>query len=309
MSTPFQLDHAPVHGSVENLQDGVRCVTAPNTSPMTFTGTRTYIIGHGDVALIDPGPDLEAHHSAILAAISPGERISHILLTHSHVDHSAGVPALKAATGAEVMAFGASSQGRSPMMSALAQSGLGGGEGIDHAFVPDRCIADGESVSGPSWQLVAHHTPGHISNHLCFVWDDAKAVFSGDHVMGWATTLVSPPDGDLTAFMASLDLAEKLSDGRVLYPGHGAPVSDGVALIRHIRTHRQMREGQILAALADQSGTARTLTERIYTQTPPALHAAAARNVFAHLLDLLTRGRVSHQGPLSFDAPFHLASE
>ena len=303
----FNLDHGPVPGSVEHLQPDLRCLTASNASPMTFTGTRTYLVGEGEVALVDPGPDDPAHLAAILAALAPGEQITHILLTHSHVDHSAGVRALQVATGAPVYAFGRSTAGRSPRMEALAAQGLGGGEGIDHAFGPDRMLVDGARLQGPGWTFEALHTPGHISNHLCFHWLEGQAIFSGDHVMGWATTLVSPPDGDLGAFMGSLAYLRTKAKGCVLYPGHGAPVSEPVALIDHITAHRRMREDQILQALQSGDMTVAELTQLIYRETPPALHAAAERNVFAHLVDLSERGLVRFDGVLTPSATFKLA--
>lgn len=307
MAGIFNLDHRPVHGSVEHLQPGLRCLTASNASPMTFTGTRTYLVGEGEVALVDPGPDDPTHLAAVLAALAPGEQITHILLTHSHVDHSAGVRALQAATSAPVYAFGRSTAGRSPRMEALAVQGLGGGEGIDHTFEPDRILVDGARLQGPGWTFEALHTPGHISNHLCFHWLEGQAIFSGDHVMGWATTLVSPPDGDLGAFMLSLAHLRSKAEGCVLYPGHGAPVSEPLALIDHITAHRRMRETQILEALQSRDTTAAGLTQLIYKETPPALHAAAERNVFAHLIDLSERGLVRFEGALSPSATFRLA--
>lgn len=310
MAYQFDLTHAPVYGQAERLFEGLRCVTAPNASPMTFTGTRSYILGQGEVAIIDPGPALPEHIDALIGALSPGERITHIFLTHSHLDHSAAVPALKALTGAGVYAFGHSGAGRSPLMERLIENGalLGGGEGIDADFVPDHRIADGAEIIANEWWLRAHHTPGHMSNHLCFHWPEQDALFTGDHIMGWASTLVSPPDGDLTAFMRSLDRIEPLTEKATLYPGHGAPVADGTALLRHIREHRQHREAQILTALQERPAPVKDLTALLYSDTPVALHPAAARNVFAHLLDLLGRGLVQPEGALGPDAVFYLAS-
>lgn len=308
MKPPFELDHTPVYGAVETLAPGLRCVTAPNAGPMTFTGTRSYLLGQGDVAIVDPGPEDASHLAALLAALGPQERVSHILLTHAHLDHTAGVAALKEKTGAPVVAFGPARAGQSAAMAALVASGLslGGGEGIDLSFEPDITLADGEVFSSETWAVRAIHTPGHISNHLCFDVLGTDALLTGDHVMGWATTLVSPPDGDLTAFLASLDRIEPLAEGKTLYPGHGAPVANGGALIRYIRAHRHMREGQIVDALKAGPATPAGLTALIYKDTPKALHGAAERNVFAHLLDLCVRDVVEAAPAVSPTARFSL---
>lgn len=302
MASPFRTDHAPVPGAVERLAPGVRAVTAPNAGPMTFTGTRSYIVGEGEVALIDPGPEDPAHLAALMAAVA-GETVSHILVTHSHADHSPLARAVAARTGAPVLGFGPHGAGMRAEMSAL--GGLGGGEGADRGFSPDRTLGHGESVAGPGWRLTALHTPGHLSNHLSFALEGAGAVFTGDHVMGWATTLVSPPEGNLTDFMASLRLMRGRAD-RVYYPGHGAPVEDPAGLVAHVLSHRQGREGQILAALEDGPADAAALTARIYADVDARLHGAAARNVLAHLLDLSERGVVAPEGALSAEARFRL---
>jgi len=281
----------PPVGVVQRPEPGLRMVLAPNPSPMTFRGTNTYILGEGDVAVIDPGPDAPAHLQAILGALAPGERVSHILITHSHVDHSALAPALSRATGAPVLAFGDSSAGQRPEMARLA--GLSGGEGVDRAFRPDATLADDEVLHGAGWSLTALWTPGHMANHLSFAWRDA--VFTGDHVMGWATSMVSPPDGDLTAFMASLEKLVPRQD-RVFYPAHGAPVTAPAARLAGLIAHRRGREAQILQALTHGPATPAELAARIYTDTAPALLPAAARNVLAHLLDLTERNLVSPDG-------------
>jgi hydroxyacylglutathione hydrolase len=274
---------------------------------MTFTGTRTYLVGEGEVAVIDPGPMDPAHLAAIRAALGPGERVAAILLTHTHEDHSPLARPLARLTGAPVLGFGPHGAGVSPAMAALAASGapIGGGEGADRATVPDRCLADGETVAVAGWALTALWTPGHLSNHLAFALEGTGIVFSGDHVMGWATTLVSPPEGDLTAFMASLRRMQGRADRRYL-PGHGAPVEDPAALVAHILAHREGREAQILAALADGPADPAALTARIYRDVDPRLHPAAARNVLAHLIDLSGRGLVRAEGGIAAAARFRL---
>ena len=304
MLPPDNFD--PEIGLAETLEPGLRRIVAPNPSPMTYRGTNTYLLGETDVAVIDPGPDSPAHLEAILAAIQPGQRISHIIVTHTHLDHSPLARPLAARTGAEVWAFGNATAGRSPVMQGLAEAGLmGGGEGVDHGFRPDHSLADGDMLEGNGWALEVLHTPGHIGNHLCLAWGDA--CLTADHVMGWATSLVSPPDGDLTDFMAS---CEKLGarNWRVFYPGHGAPVSDPNARLDWLVAHRRAREASILKALNAGPATAEDLARVIYTETPAALLGAATRNVLAHLVDLTGRGRVAPQGVLQAEAHFVLTS-
>ncbi len=287
------------------LAAGLRRVLAPNPSPMTFRGTNSYIVGEGRVAVIDPGPALPEHMDNLLRALAPGETVSHILVTHSHVDHSPLAAPLSRRTGAPVFAFGNSTQGRSAVMRVLAETGLaGGGEGVDGDFEPDVRLRDGESLCAEGWSIEAIHTPGHMGNHLCLRWGDA--VFTGDHVMGWASSLVSPPDGDLSDFMASLDRLERLR-ARRFYPGHGAPVADPAARIRWLRAHRRSREAEILDALAAGPADSAALARRIYRDLAPALLPAARRNVFAHLVDLQARGRVAPEGRLAADAVFRSA--
>ncbi|WP_116131996.1 MBL fold metallo-hydrolase [Tropicimonas sp. IMCC34043] len=285
----------PAFSCVTIPEPGLRRVLAPNPSPMTERGTNTYLVGKGAVAVIDPGPDDASHLQKILGALGPEERISHILVTHAHKDHSPLARRLAARTGAPVLGFGPHDAGRSALMEHLAAEGLGGGEGIDADFLPDHALADGAVIEGAGWRIEAVWTPGHLSNHLCFAWQGA--LFTGDHVMGWASSLVSPPDGDLTAFMASCDRLAARSD-RVYYPGHGAPVQDPAERIGWLIAHRRAREAQILAELDAAPADAATLAHRIYRDTPAPLLPAAERNVLAHLIDLSSRGMVAPLGPL-----------
>ncbi|QXT38740.1 MBL fold metallo-hydrolase [Gymnodinialimonas ceratoperidinii] len=281
----------------ETLEPGVRRVTANNPSPMTFTGTQTYLLGEGDVCVIDPGPADRAHLQAILDALAPGERITKILVTHSHLDHSPLARPLADATGAPVLAAGPSDWGRSPVMTQLGAA-LGGGEGVDEAFAPDEPITEGDAFDG----ITVLETPGHMANHLSFTYGDA--LFSGDLVMGWSTSLVSPPDGDMTAFFASVEKLEARHD-RVFYPGHGDPVTEPQARCRALLEHRRSREAQILSALQDIGpANAETLARHIYTEVAPALLPAAARNVLAHLIDLHTRARITTPAPLHANSLF-----
>lgn len=300
-----QPEFRPRPGQPEEIAPGLRRVLAPNPSPMTFRGTNSYLLGTRGLAVIDPGPDDAAHLEALLAALRPGQRISHILVTHAHLDHSPLARPLSEATGAPVLAFGDAAAGRSEAMQALAETGMaGGGEGVDAGFTPDETLSDGATLAGDGWTLEALHTPGHFGNHLAFAWDDA--LFCGDLVMGWASSLVSPPDGDLTAFMRSL---ARLSarPWRVLHPGHGAAIAPPAPRLAALTDHRRMREAQILAALAEGPAQAADLAARIYTDVPPALLPAAARNVLAHLLDLHFRGLATTAHTLGESAVFEKA--
>lgn len=269
----------------------VRVVRADNPSALTGPGTNSFLIGEAEVAVIDPGPADPAHIDAILDAAEG--RISHILVTHAHLDHSAGVPLLAEATGAPVFAFGPADAGRSPAMRRLAgEGGVGGGEGADAAFRPDVPLAHGDTLQGADWRLTALHTPGHMGCHLSFAVEDA--IVCGDLVMGWSTTLISPPDGDLMDFFRSLDLLAGLAPAR-LYPAHGDPIDAPLPRLAELAAHRRARSAQILAALDRAPGTAAELAARIY-DVPPALMGAAARNVLAHLLALADLGAVRAEG-------------
>jgi glyoxylase-like metal-dependent hydrolase (beta-lactamase superfamily II) len=298
-----ETGQGPRPGQAESLAPQVRRLLAPNPSPMTLHGTNTYLVGERDLAVIDPGPADPRHLEAILAALQPGQRISHILVTHAHLDHSPLARALSQVTDAPVIAFGDASAGRSAVMRDLAAEGLaGGGEGVDTAFTPDLTLADGGVVTGDGWRITALWTPGHFGNHLCFALEDI--LFTGDLVMGWASSLVSPPDGDLTDFMASCARLRQRHD-RLYLPGHGDPVTAPAARLDWLIDHRLAREAAILAALAEGPATAQSLAARIYTETPPPLLPAATRNVFAHLIDLTQKNQVSAQPHLAPTALFH----
>ncbi|MDP5307744.1 MBL fold metallo-hydrolase [Paracoccus spongiarum] len=274
-------------------------ILAPNPSALTGPGTNSFLIGRDHVAVIDPGPDDPAHLAAIVAAAQG--RISHIFVTHAHRDHSGGAARLAAMTGAPILAFGDALAGRSPVMQRLAGQGLvGGGEGLDHDFRPDRTLRDGETVSTPDWALTALHTPGHSGGHLCLAWGDQ--IFTGDVVMGWSSSIISPPDGDLADYMRSLDRLAGLAPRRLL-PAHGAPVDDPAGRIAELAAHRRARSAQILAALRDGPDDAPGLARRIY-DVPPDLLPAATRNVLAHLIALSTLGAAVADGDLSATTRF-----
>jgi len=295
-------ENPPIAGEVVQLEPDVRMLLAPNPSPMTYWGTNTYLLGRKEITVLDPGPLDEAHLAAILDALTLGQSIVQIVVTHSHKDHSPLAAALKFETGAEIIAFGGSEAGRSAAMSALLQTGeLGGGEGVDVDFKPDRIVADGEHLTIEDRSLQVIHTPGHMGNHISLALGDA--CFTGDHIMGWASSLVSPPDGDLTDFMASCERLAQTS-WRGFYAGHGAPILNPNE--RWLMTHRRGREADILAALKNGPATAASLATLIYHDVNPKLLPAAERNVLAHLVDLFGRGIVKPQQVFEINATFEL---
>jgi len=257
-------------------------ILAPNPSPFTFEGTQSYLVGTEDVAVIDPGPADEAHLAALTAAIA-GRPVRAILCTHTHRDHSPAAAPLAARTGAPVI-------GCAPLT--LEDEGPRADAAFDPDYAPDRVLADGETLAGVDWALTAVATPGHTSNHLCYALESEQALFTGDHVMGWSTTVVSPPDGDMGAYLASLDRLLARDDA-VYYPAHGAPIAQPRRLVRGTLGHRRMREGQILRHL-ERHGPAPALipdmVRAMYAGIDPRLHGAAGRSVLAHLIDLERRG-------------------
>jgi glyoxylase-like metal-dependent hydrolase (beta-lactamase superfamily II) len=279
-----EMDDAAT-GVAMQLEPLVARVLAANPSPFTYTGTQTYLVGTGDVAVIDPGPDLPEHLDALSAAIA-GRPVRAILCTHTHRDHSPASRPLAAATGAPII-------GCAPL--ALDDDGPRSDAAFDRDYAPNRVLADGESASGDGWTLEAVATPGHTSNHLCFALRESGALFTGDHIMGWSTSVVAPPDGDMAAYMASLDklLAR---DDRVYYPAHGPAVTTPQRLTRGMIGHRKQREGQILRLLDQQVGSIPDMVARMYVGLDPMLTGAAGRSVLAHLIDLNQRGIVRAEG-------------
>jgi glyoxylase-like metal-dependent hydrolase (beta-lactamase superfamily II) len=269
-------------GRAEQLEPLVRRVLAGNPSPFTFTGTETYLVGAaGALAVIDPGPDDPAHIAALLEIIGDSP-VAAICCTHTHRDHSPAAAPLAAATGAPVI-------GCAPLV--LDSTGPRSDAPFDRTYAPDRILADGESLSGPDWTLTAVATPGHTSNHLCYALEPSGALFTGDHVMGWSTSVVSPPDGDMAAYMASLDKLHSRDD-RVYYPAHGPQVDKPRQLVRGMIGHRRQRERQILRLLAEQDARITDLVPRMYKGLDDRLHAAAGMSVLAHLVELEQRGTV-----------------
>lgn len=270
-----------VTGRVERIGGRVRRLLAPNPSPFTYTGTQTYIVGEGEVAVIDPGPDLPGHVEALTAALD-GERVAAILCTHTHRDHSPASRPLAAATGAPIV-------GCAPL--SLEDEGPRSDEAFDTDYRPDRILGDGERLEAEGWTIEAVATPGHTSNHLCLALPAEGALFTGDHVMGWSTTVVAPPDGDMADYMASLDLLLGRGD-RIYYPAHGPAVEDPHAHVRRLIEHRRMRERQILGQLELGEGRIPAMVAQMYADIDPRLFPAAGRSVLAHLVDLERRGLV-----------------
>lgn len=300
-----QAEFAPQVGQAYRLTPDLVLVLAPNPSPMTNMGTNTYLVGQRSLIVIDPGPDDPSHLNALMRAID-GRPVRHILLTHSHLDHAPLARPLARMTGAPVMAFGDSLAGRSAIMEQLASQGLaGGGEGVDRSFQPDQCLPDGAVIAGDWGELTVLHTPGHMGNHVCFI--RGRAIFTGDHVMGWSSSLVSPPDGDLTDFMRSCDRLSGL-DATIYYPAHGAPVTQPAARLQWLIGHRLAREAQILGVLQQGTANVDQITQIIYHDLPKGLIGAARRNVFAHLVDLHQRGKLDAKPHLSNVAVFDLAT-
>ena len=282
--------------SITQPAENIVCILAPNPSPMTFKGTNTYIIDNGELAIIDPGPLNEEHFNNILE-VTAGRTVKYIFLTHSHVDHSPLAKQLSVELNTPIYGYGASDTGLSSTMLSLLDSGYhSGSEGIDYEFNPDYLIKNDEKFYLNNKTISAIHTPGHMGNHVCFQY--GKVLFSGDHVMGWATSMVSPPYGDLTQFMASCR-SLKTKEFDLFLPGHGDPVESPRERLNFLINHRLERESQIKETIKNTPLTALEITDIVYTDVDNSLIPAATRNVFAHLIDLSERGLVEFHGEIS----------
>ena len=292
MAISFDTNHNPIVGKAERLEDDLVVITADNASPMTFTGTRSYVLGTDNLIIIDPGPASAEHFNSIMEYIGK-RKLTDIILTHSHVDHSPLSRRLKNETGASIIGFGPADEARTNFMKRLSSSlDLGGEEGIDKELALDEKVYDKQFLERNNYSFEVIHTPGHLSNHICLSVKEKKALFSGDHVMGWATTLISPPDGDLGSFIKSL---EKLStrDEKIYYPGHGKPLKEPKQMVLAQIAHRRNREKQILSSIAKISRTPEEIVDNVYIDLNPMLKRAAVRNVLAHLIDLYERDKVT----------------
>ncbi|HEX5506929.1 MAG TPA: MBL fold metallo-hydrolase [Pseudolabrys sp.] len=298
---PFDkaLDLAP--DTADEPVPGVRRVMANNPGPFTFKGTMSYIVGRGKVAIIDPGPNDERHLTALLDAVR-GETVTHIFVTHTHQDHSPGVPRIKAATGATVYAEGPHRAARplhigehNPLDASA-----------DRDFRPDVALADGAVVQGDGWSIEAVATPGHTANHMAFAWRGKDILFAGDHVMGWATSIVAPPDGAMSDYMASLNKLARRKES-LYFPGHGPQINDAPRFVNYYILHRKAREDSILHRLGKGATDIPTIVRAIYIGIDPRLVGAAGLSVLAHMEDLVARGLVVTEGAPSIDGIYRLA--
>jgi glyoxylase-like metal-dependent hydrolase (beta-lactamase superfamily II) len=293
---PFVRDIKFAYGQVDQVSPLIRRVVANNPGPFTFTGTGTYIIGRGEVAVIDPGPDMADHLAAIENAIA-GERVTTIVITHTHIDHSPLARPLAAKTGAVI--YGRAAPGAGEASVKL-------DEANQSAFRPDVEIADGQAIEGPGWTLRAVATPGHASNHICYALEEENALFTGDHVMGWSTTVVSPPDGDMGAYYASLDKVAAPGFS-TLWPTHGPPVTEPAPFLAAYKAHRLDRERQILEQIAAGHHRIREMVPVMYAAVDSRLHPAAASSVLAHLNHLAAQGVVTAEGEPGPERVYRLA--
>ncbi len=286
---PYVRDIAFEYGACDQVSPLIRRVVANNPGPFTFKGTGTYIVGHGEVAVIDPGPDDPAHLASILKAVE-GERVSHILITHHHADHSPLAGPLKAATGAVIYGCAVTHPEDDDTGEVKMEAGH------DHDFRPDVSLCGGGEVSGPGWTMEAIPTPGHTSNHLCYALAEENACFTGDHIMGWSTTVITPPDGDMTDYLASLETI-RARNFTTLWPTHGPPIREVAPFIAAYIAHRQERMDQILLALADSPACIKDLVPKLYRDVDERLWPAAARSMLAAIIHLERGGDVEAGGP------------
>jgi glyoxylase-like metal-dependent hydrolase (beta-lactamase superfamily II) len=298
---PFDKNLTLPPGQVDEVMPGVRRILCNNPSPFTFKGTVSYIVGRGQVAIIDPGPDDETHAAALLDAVR-NETVTHIFVTHTHRDHSPNVPRIKAATGAIVLAQGPHRPSRPLNVGEVPRMESSN----DTDFSPDRALPDGEVVNGSGWALEAVATPGHTANHMAYALRNSNILFSGDHVMAWSTPVVAPPDGAMGDYMASLAKLGQRSE-QIYFPGHGPAVTNAPRFVAAYILHRKAREAAILRHLGKGESDIPTLVAAIYSGLNPKLVRAAGFSVLAHLEDLVTRGLAATPGPASIEGRYRLA--
>ncbi|MBX5068587.1 MBL fold metallo-hydrolase [Rhizobium lentis] len=300
-SPAFDLAFEPAYGRAVPVAPDIHRITAENPGPFTFFGTNSYLVGASSLAIIDPGPEDEAHYHALMAAIG-GRDVTHIFVSHTHRDHSPLARRLQAATGAVTVGQGPHRPARrlrDGEVNPFAESS-------DMDFVPDIALGDGETIAGDGWALTAVLTPGHTANHAAFALEGRDILFSGDHVMAWSTSIVAPPDGAMADYMTSLDKLIAREDA-MLFPGHGGPVTEPRRFLPALKAHRLKREQAVLARVsAGDSGIAE-MVKAIYRDTDPKLHGAAALSVLAHIEDLLERGEIAADGPPSLAASYRPA--
>jgi len=299
MASPkFRTEFDPAYGSAVELAPGVQRITAPNKSAFTFHGTNTYIVGGINVAVIDPGPVNDDHFAAIMAALK-GRTVTHIVITHTHVDHSPLAARLKEQTGASSWAEGPHRTARDLHIGEINVLDASG----DKEFMPDNFVKHGQIIEGDGWALETLLTPGHTMNHACFALIDTPYMFSGDHVMGWATSIVAPPDGAMSDYMASLEIMIARNES-VYFPGHGGRLEKAREFSRALRAHRKMRETAILSRIRKGDRTIAQIVAVIYKETDPRLHGAAGLSVLAHIEDLMVKDYIASNGPASINGEF-----
>ncbi len=269
-------EFSPPYGEIQQISAKVRRITAPNPAPYTFKGTGTYIVGENEVAVIDPGPNISSHIDAIMTSLKD-ERISHILITHNHKDHSPGAQPLAEKCGAKIYAYEVTGQ---------QYADIEAEEGLDKEFHPDVVLVDGDVINGTNWTIEAVHTPGHLSNHLCFSFKEEKALFTGDHVMGWSTTIISPPDGNMTDYLNSLEKLRQ-RDEQIYYPTHGLPIENPKQFVTQLIGHRLRRDKEIIRAVSNGAQTIDEIMDVVYPGLDSKLSLAASRTIFAHLIRLV----------------------
>ena len=280
---PFTYKFDYEYGKLQTLTPSIRRIIANNPGGFTFRGTGTYVIGHGDVAVIDPGPLLDDHIEALKNSLKD-ERVTHILITHTHMDHSPAAEPLKHYWGAKTYGYGPHGAGKR-------EEGVQVEEGGDMSFVPDVTVRHGDIIEGKGWTVECVYTPGHTSNHICYALEEEKALFTGDHVMGWSTSVISPPDGDMTQYMKSLELLLERDD-EIYWPTHGTCIKDVKNYVRAFIDHRLEREAQILDCLAQGYRKITDMVPVMYKDTDEKLHGAAARSVLAAMMRLVDTGKV-----------------
>lgn len=286
------------YGAVDQVTPLVRRVVANNPSGFTFLGTGTYILGEGNVAVIDPGPLDKNHIDALMKAVD-GETVTHILITHTHMDHSPAAKPFKAATGAKTYGFGPHGAGK-------LTEGIAIEEGGDMEYKPDVLVKHGEIIDGDGWTVECVYTPGHTSNHMCFALREEKALFTGDHVMGWSTSVIGPPDGDMAQYMASLDLLLGRDD-EIYWPTHGPAITDPKPYVRSFIDHRNEREVQILNEIETGRTRITEMVQTLYKDVDPRLHPAAGMSVLAHLIRMVKDNRVVCDGEPTLRATYQKA--
>ncbi|MBY5399908.1 MBL fold metallo-hydrolase [Rhizobium leguminosarum] len=301
-SPAFDLAFEPAYGRAVPVVSGVERVTVNNPGPFTFFGTNSYIVGSSSVAVIDPGPEDEAHYQALMAALA-GRAVTHIFVSHTHRDHSPLSKRLQAATGAVTVGQGPHRPAR-PLRDGEINPFS---ESSDISFVPDIAIGDGETISGDGWALSAVLTPGHTANHAAFALVGRDILFSGDHVMAWSTSIVAPPEGSMADYMESLERLIEREDA-LLLPGHGGPVTQPSTFLKALKAHRLKREQAVLARVQAGDRQITEMVKVIYRDTDPKLHGAAALSVLAHIEDLLERGEIAADGPPTLAAVYRPAS-